>query len=111
MFGFFSRKKEEENEKENKEKETEEFQRENKEIIALSVSSKEDLKEALDEFKKGIPTLIGLQGFKKNGLGTTKSLVEELLSFTKKRRGNILGVGKDYLLLTPEHYTLRVQEF
>lgn len=95
-------------EKENNQQNTEQF--ENHEIFALSVDSKEGLKEALDEFKKGTPTLVGIKDVRKKGLGKTEDLVNELLSFTNKREGRILGVGKNYLLLSPENYDLNVKE-
>lgn len=118
VFDFFNKKEEKEKNKQktgeskDKEKQTQEKKekKQQNEILALSVDSKEGLKEALDEFKRGKPTLVGIKEVKKKGRSKTKTLVEELLSFTKKRKGRILGVGDDYLLLTPDSYKLNVKQ-
>lgn len=116
FFNIFSNEKKKANEEDkkeaNKEKEKEGSKDkktiERKEILAYSIDSKEELRRALNGFKQGRLTLVGIQNLKKKNKGKARDLVRELLSFTKKRKGQILGVGKDHLLLAPKHFSLRV---
>lgn len=115
VFNFFSKKEEQKKSDGNKEKpkenEEEKVGQKNtkKEIMAFSINSKEGLRRALDGFKKGRLTLVGIQEIKKKNKDKARDLIRELLSFTKKRKGHILGVGKDHLLLAPKKFSLRVK--
>lgn len=116
VFNFFSKKKEQketEKKEENKESEEENLDQKNikrNQILAYSINSKEELRQALDDFKNGRLTLVGIEGIKKKNKGKARDLVRELLSITKKRKGQILGVGRDHLLLAPKNFSLSVKK-
>lgn len=116
VFNFFSKNKEQrenegnkENPRENEEGKVDQKNSKRGQILAFSINSKEGLRQALDGFKNGRLTLVGIEGIKKKNKGKARDLVRELLSFTRKRKGHILGVGEDHLLLAPKKFSLSVK--
>ncbi len=72
-------------------------------ICAISVTSLSDIRNIIEILKGGASIIASLRKVNRENTEKAKELLERIVNYVRSINGNIIGIGEDYLLITPHN--------
>ena len=70
-------------------------------IYAMSIISLMDIRKAIELLKSGYPILISFRKIRRRDIEKADEFLRRLVEFAKSVNGNLLGIGDDYIMISP----------